>query len=205
MFTRWYRSFSLVFSHSKQWCSMISPCFFPGFFPWVSPWFSDGFSHLKPAACKEDGTASGVSTGGLVPAGRATRRGASWDVGCWCRRGDKITQNIPKWWDKMGHLHTFTHRNRWFYLLKMVDLSMAMLNNQMGLSENVGLIFPMKYPFKNGIMISKTIGFRGTLFSDIPTYIYTMWCPPVINCFLNPMNTIVISTINHSYWSYKST
>ena len=30
-------------------------------------------------------------------------------------------------------------------------------------------IFPMKLPFKNGIMISKTIGFRGTnLFSDTP-------------------------------------
>ena len=31
----------------------------------------------------------------------------------------------------------------------------------LGLSENVGLIFPMKYPFKNGIMISKTIEYNG--------------------------------------------
>jgi hypothetical protein len=31
---------------------------------------------------------------------------------------------------------------------------------------------------------------------------YTMWGPPVISWFINPMNTIVISTINHSYWSY---
>ena len=27
---------------------------------------------------------------------------------------------------------------------------------------------PMKWPLKNGIMISKTIGCRGTLFSDKP-------------------------------------
>ena len=31
---------------------------------------------------------------------------------------------------------------------------------------------------------------------------YTMWGPPVISWFINPMKTIVISTINHSYWSY---
>ena len=31
------------------------------------------------------------------------------------------------------------------------------------------------------------------------------WCPPVISWFINPMNTIVISTINHSYGSYKPT
>jgi hypothetical protein len=30
----------------------------------------------------------------------------------------------------------------------------------------------------------------------------TMWGPPVISWFINPMNTIVISAINHSYWSY---
>ena len=29
-----------------------------------------------------------------------------------------------------------------------------------------------------------------------------MWGPPVIRWFINPMNTIVIGTINHSYWSY---
>ena len=29
--------------------------------------------------------------------------------------------------------------------------------------------------------------------------------PPVISWFINPMKTIVISTINHSYWSYKPT
>ena len=34
---------------------------------------------------------------------------------------------------------------------------------------------------------------------------YTRWCPPVISWFINPMNTIVISTINHSYGSYKPT
>ena len=33
----------------------------------------------------------------------------------------------------------------------------------------------------------------------------TMWGPPVVSWFINPMNTIVISTINHSYWSYKPT
>ena len=37
----------------------------------------------------------------------------------------------------------------------------------MGLSENVGYIPDEIAIFKNGIMISKTIGFRGTLFSDI--------------------------------------
>ena len=35
--------------------------------------------------------------------------------------------------------------------------------------------------------------------------IYAGWCPPVISWFINPMNTIVISTINHSYGSYKPT
>ena len=34
---------------------------------------------------------------------------------------------------------------------------------------------------------------------------HTRWCPPVISWFINPMNTIDISTINHSYWSYKPT
>ena len=29
-----------------------------------------------------------------------------------------------------------------------------------------------------------------------------MWGPPVISWFINPLNTIVISIINHSYWSY---
>ena len=29
-----------------------------------------------------------------------------------------------------------------------------------------------------------------------------MWAP-VIRWFINPMNTIVITIINHSYWSYK--
>ena len=29
--------------------------------------------------------------------------------------------------------------------------------------------------------------------------------PPVIRWFINPMNTIVIGTINHSYWRYKPT
>ena len=34
----------------------------------------------------------------------------------------------------------------------------------------------------------------------------TMWGPPVMErWFINPMNTIVIGTINHSYWSYKPT
>ena len=32
-----------------------------------------------------------------------------------------------------------------------------------------------------------------------------MWCPPVISWFISPMKTIVLSTINHSYWSYKPT
>ena len=30
----------------------------------------------------------------------------------------------------------------------------------------------------------------------------TMWPPPVLRWFINPMNTLVIGTINHSYWSY---
>ena len=30
----------------------------------------------------------------------------------------------------------------------------------------------------------------------------TMWGPSVISWFINPMNAILISTINHSYWSY---
>jgi len=35
----------------------------------------------------------------------------------------------------------------------------------------------------------------------------TRWCPPVISLFINPINyrIIDISTINHSYWSYKPT
>ena len=34
-------------------------------------------------------------------------------------------------------------------------------------------------------------------------YIHTMWCPPSDVCwFIKPMNTIVISTIHHSYWTY---
>ena len=28
---------------------------------------------------------------------------------------------------------------------------------------------------------------------------HTMWCPPVISWFLNPIKP---GTINHSYWSY---
>ena len=37
-------------------------------------------------------------------------------------------------------------------------------------------------------------------------YIYTMWCPPSDVCwFIKPMNTIVISAINHSYGSCKPT
>ena len=38
-----------------------------------------------------------------------------------------------------------------------------------------------------------------------PWWLPTMWGPPVISWFINPMKTIVISTINHSYWSYKPT
>ena len=38
----------------------------------------------------------------------------------------------------------------------------------MGLSENVGYIPNKIAIFHDGIMISKTIGFRGTLFSDTP-------------------------------------
>ena len=34
--------------------------------------------------------------------------------------------------------------------------------------------------------------------------INTMWGPPVISWFISPV-TIVINTINHSYWSYKPT
>ena len=40
----------------------------------------------------------------------------------------------------------------------------------MGLSENVGYIPNYIYSHLIGIMISKTIGFRGTLFSDTPIY-----------------------------------
>ena len=31
---------------------------------------------------------------------------------------------------------------------------------------------------------------------------YNVVPPNVINWFINPMKTIVINTINHSYWSY---
>ena len=35
---------------------------------------------------------------------------------------------------------------------------------------------------------------------------YCRMVPPSDVCwFINPMNTIVISAINHSYWSYKPT
>ena len=37
------------------------------------------------------------------------------------------------------------------------------------------------------------------------TNITTGWCPPVISGFINPMKTIVISAINHSYGTYKPT
>ena len=30
-----------------------------------------------------------------------------------------------------------------------------------------------------------------------------MWGPPVMRLFINLMNTVVIGTINHSYWSYR--
>ena len=33
----------------------------------------------------------------------------------------------------------------------------------------------------------------------------TMWGPLLITWFINPRNTIFLSTINHSYWSYKAT
>ena len=36
-------------------------------------------------------------------------------------------------------------------------------------------------------------------------YPITGWCPPVMSWFINLMNTIVISAINHSYGSYKPT
>ena len=37
----------------------------------------------------------------------------------------------------------------------------------------------------------------------IISYLHTIWGPPVVSWFINPMNTIVISTINHRYWSYN--
>ena len=37
------------------------------------------------------------------------------------------------------------------------------------------------------------------IFHDRNGKSYTEWCPPVISWFINPMNTIVISAINHSY------
>ena len=30
----------------------------------------------------------------------------------------------------------------------------------------------------------------------------TMWGPPVINCFISPINYSFVSTINHTYWNY---
>ena len=36
-------------------------------------------------------------------------------------------------------------------------------------------------------------------------FAHTMWSPSDVCSFINPMNTIVISIINHSYWSYKPT
>ena len=66
------------------------------------------FFPLKAAACKEDGTASGDSTGGLVPAGRAKRSSGMWDVAPGAvevTKSPKISQNDGT---NMGHLHTFT-------------------------------------------------------------------------------------------------
>ena len=41
--------------------------------------------------------------------------------------------------------------------------------------------------------------------SMVDLSIVTRWGPPVIRWFINPMNTIVIGTTNHSYGSYKPT
>ena len=55
------------------------------------------------------------------------------------------------------------------------------LEDYMGLSENVGLIFLMKWPFKNGIMISKTIGYNGVhYFQTHPYYFHNIFPYTVI-------------------------
>ena len=38
--------------------------------------------------------------------------------------------------------------------------------------------------------------------SEMPTKYIQCGAPPVVRWFINPMTTIVISTIDHSYWSY---
>ena len=119
MFTRGYRSFSLFFFPFKAMIFYDFPMFLPCFFPWVSPWVSDGFFPLKAAACKEDGTASGDSTGGLVPAGRAKRSSGMWDVAPVLSKW----QNHPKYPKMMGQNGTLTYiyliwaRNIWCFIV----------------------------------------------------------------------------------------
>ena len=99
--------------------------------------------------------------------------------GCVCSRfwGNPVS----KFW---GHPKLNTHMGRtqrsllaytpgfgaWTqFLMVEVQSQVFMMKSHLGLSENVGYI-PNEIPiFKNEIMISKTIGFRGTnLFSDTP-------------------------------------
>ena len=73
---------------------------------------------------------------------------------------------------------------------------------------NIWLIFPYVGNFT--IPTDELIFFRGVGLNHQPdkhryyqtntlTHLtLTGWCPPVISWFINPMNTIVISTINHS-------
>ena len=125
MFTRGYRSFSIVFSHSKQWCSMISPCFSLVSHEFLHD-FPMGFSHSKRRPARKMGRHQGILQEAL-----SRQDGRSGAVGCgmWhlCCRSDKITQNIPKWWDNMGHLHTFTWFERetydvlYYFMLDLYD------------------------------------------------------------------------------------
>ena len=70
-----------------------------------------------------------------------------------------ITREITK---HMGNIWEYIelYGNIWKYLGNIWEIS-GNIWKYMGLSENVGLIFPMKKPFFIGIMISKTIGYNG--------------------------------------------
>ena len=53
--------------------------------------------------------------------------------------------------------------------------------------------------------VISAMAWKSGQFDDAPSYLETSWnlVPPSDVCwFINPMNTIVISTINHSYGSY---
>ena len=58
---------------------------------------------------------------------------------------------------------------------------------------------------RNGYMLPFDTCRAELMCLDKPTYSLQCGAPLVINWFINPSNYIVISPINHSYWSYKPT